>query len=195
MENIFLKKMMTNNFIWAENKIQDDRNYFDNLSKDQKPKVLWIGCSDSRVSATEIVDVEPGEMFVHRNIANMVVHSDLNLLSVLEYAVKILKVQHVIVCGHYECGGVKVAMNDDSYGIIDNWIRNIKDVYKLNKIQLDSILNEQDRFDRFVELNVLNQVQNIKDTTIVKEALANNQELTIHGWVFNMRNGKIKNLF
>lgn len=194
MENTVLYKLLESNKVWANNKLNDNKDYFKDLAKGQEPQILWIGCSDSRVSATEIINVHPGEMFVHRNIANMVVHTDLNLLSVLEYAVKVLKIKHIIVCGHYECGGVKAAMSDNSFGIIDNWIRNIKDVYKMNKLKLDAIKDDQERFNHFVELNVLSQVQNIRDTSIINDALANNQTVTVHGWVFDIHKGLIKEL-
>jgi carbonic anhydrase len=192
METHVLTKLIENNAEWAKDKLQQNNQYFTDLAKGQKPEILWIGCSDSRVSATEILGVELGEMFVHRNIANMAPHTDLNFLSVLEYAVKVLEVKHIIVCGHYECGGVKAAMSNASFGIIDNWIRNIKEVYKSNHSELDAIQNEQERFDRFVELNVMKQVQHISETTICKPVINQEFGLTIHGWVFDMRTGKIK---
>ena len=146
----FYKKILDNNKAWVESQLANDPSYFKDLSKGQNPPLLWIGCSDSRVPANEIIGAKPGEVFVHRNIANMVVHSDMNMLSVLDYAVNVLKVKHVIVCGHYGCGGIKAAMGNDSIGIIDNWIRHIKDVYRFHKEELDSILNEEDRFNKFL---------------------------------------------
>ena len=154
----FYKKIIEGNKNWVASKINEDPEYFQRLSKGQSPPLLWIGCSDSRVPANEVIGAQPGEVFVHRNIANMVIHSDMNMLSVLDYAVNVLKVKHVIVCGHYGCGGIKAAMGNDSIGIIDNWIRHIKNVYRLHQHYLNSIINEQDRFDAFVELNVKEQV-------------------------------------
>ena len=156
--------------------------------------MLWIGCSDSRVPANEIIGAKPGEVFVHRNIANMVVHSDMNMLSVLDYAVNVLKVKHVIVCGHYGCGGVKAAMSNDSIGIIDNWIRHIKDVYRLHSDYLDSIDNDNDRFNAFVELNVKEQVFDLSKTSIVQSAWKNGQDLTLHGWSYGLNSGYVTDL-
>lgn len=156
--------------------------------------MLWIGCADSRVPANEIIGAQPGEVFVHRNIANMVVHSDMNMLSVLDYAVNVLKVRHVIVCGHYECGGVKAAMGNQSFGLIDNWVRHIKDVYRFHFDELDSIENEQQRFDRFVELNVVEQVYDAAKTSIVQAAWRSGQSLHLHGWVYGVGSGIIKDL-
>ncbi len=180
----FYKKIIENNKKWVEEKLQISPDFFNNLAEGQNPPLLWIGCSDSRVPANEIIGAEPGEVFVHRNIANMVVHSDMNMLSVLDYAVNALKVKHVIVCGHYGCGGVKAAMGNSSIGIIDNWIRHIKDVYRFHHKELDAIEDEKLRFNRFVELNVKEQVLDLAKTSIVQSAWKNGQELSIHGWVY-----------
>ncbi|MCC7149367.1 MAG: carbonic anhydrase, partial [Saprospiraceae bacterium] len=166
--------------------LSQDPDFFKKLSKTQTPPLLWIGCSDSRVPANEIIGAAPGEVFVHRNIANMVIHSDMNMLSVLDYSVNILKVKHIIVCGHYGCGGVKAAMGNSSVGIIDNWIRHIKDSYKFRKKEIEEISNEKERFDKFVEWNIKQQVLNLAVTSIVQQAWANGQELSIHGWVYGL---------
>jgi carbonic anhydrase len=194
MDKDFYKKIIDNNKIWSETKLADDPDYFERLSKGQSPPLLWIGCSDSRVPANEIIGAQPGEVFVHRNIANMVVHSDMNMLSVLDYAVNVLKVNHVIVCGHYGCGGVKAAMGNQSIGIIDNWIRHIKDVYRHHRMYLDSIIDENDRFNAFVEINVKEQVYDLAKTSIVQGAWRNGQELWLHGWVYGLDTGIVKDL-
>ena len=190
----FYKKILDNNKKWVENKLAISPNYFKNLADGQNPPLLWIGCSDSRVPANEIIGAEPGEVFVHRNIANMVVHTDMNLLSVLDYAVNILKVKHVVVCGHYLCGGVKAAMGGKQNGIVDNWIRHIKDVYRLHEKELESISDDDIRFDRLVELNVYEQVFDLLKTSIIQNAWANSDFPKIHGWVFDIRTGFIKDL-
>ncbi len=190
----FYKKIIDNNKIWSETKLKDDPEYFAKLAKGQAPPLLWIGCSDSRVPANEVIGAQPGEVFVHRNIANMVIHSDMNMLSVLDYAVNVLKVKHVIVCGHYGCGGVKAAMGNDSIGLIDNWIRHIKDVYRHHHAYLNSILDENDRFNAFVELNVKEQVSDLAKTSIVQNAWKNGQELCLHGWVYGLDSGIVKDL-
>ncbi|TXI66948.1 MAG: carbonate dehydratase [Flavobacterium sp.] len=190
----FYKKILDNNKKWVENKLALSPNYFKNLADGQNPPLLWIGCSDSRVPANEIIGAEPGEVFVHRNIANMVVHSDMNMLSVLDYAVNALKVKHVIVCGHYGCGGVKAAMGNNSIGIIDNWIRHIKDVYRFHQQELDSIENEKERFNKFVEINVKEQVMDLAKTSIVQNAWKNGQELSLHGWVYGLNDGYVTDL-
>lgn len=194
MNSDFYKKIIDNNRIWSETKLSDDPQYFEKLSKGQQPPLLWIGCSDSRVPANEVIGAQPGEVFVHRNIANMVVHSDMNMLSVLDYAVNVLKVKHVIVCGHYGCGGVKAAMGNQSIGIIDNWIRHIKDVYRHNSEYLDAITDEDKRFDAFVEMNVKEQVSDLAKTSIVQNAWRNGQELSLHGWVYGLDTGIVKDL-
>ncbi len=190
----FYKKILDGNKKWVESKINQDPKYFEKLAEGQSPPLLWIGCSDSRVPANEVIGAQPGEVFVHRNIANMVVHSDMNMLSVLDYAVNVLKVKHVIVCGHYGCGGVKAAMGNDSIGLIDNWIRHIKDVYRHHHHYLDSILDEKDRFDAFVELNVKEQVYDLAKTSIVQGAWRNGQDLCLHGWVYRLNSGIVKDL-
>lgn len=190
----FYKKIIENNQKWVESQLAIDPEYFKDLSKGQNPPLLWIGCSDSRVPANEIIGAKPGEVFVHRNIANMVVHSDMNMLSVLDYAVNVLKVKHVIVCGHYGCGGVKAAMGNESIGIIDNWIRHIKDVYRLHQEFLDSIVDDNNRFNAFVEINVKEQVFDLAKTSIVQSAWKNGQELTLHGWAYGLNSGFVTDL-
>jgi len=190
----FYKKIIENNKNWVEDKLKINPDFFNNLAEGQQPPLLWIGCSDSRVPANEIIGAQPGEVFVHRNIANMVIHSDMNMLSVLDYAVNALKVKHVIVCGHYGCGGVKAAMGNSSIGVIDNWIRHIKDVYRFHHIELDAISDEKERFNKFVELNVKEQVFDLAKTSIVQSAWKNGQELSIHGWVYGLNSGYITDL-
>lgn len=190
----FYKKIIEGNKNWVANKINEDPEYFAKLAKGQSPPLLWIGCSDSRVPANEVIGAQPGEVFVHRNIANMVVHSDMNMLSVLDYAVNVLKVKHVIVCGHYGCGGVKAALGNDSIGIIDNWIRHIKNVYRLHHTYLDSIVDETKRFDAFVEINVKEQVFDLAKTSIVQGAWKNGGDLNLHGWVYGLNSGIVKDL-
>lgn len=190
----FYKQILENNKVWVEEQLSLDKDYFKDLAKGQTPPLLWIGCSDSRVPANEIIGAKPGEVFVHRNIANMVVHTDMNMLSVLDYAVNVLKVKHVIVCGHYGCGGVKAAMGNASIGIIDNWIRHIKDIYRLHDTYLNSIEDETTRFNTFVELNVKEQVFDLAKTSIVQSAWKNGQDLTIHGWVYGLNSGYVTDL-
>ena len=190
----FYQKILNNNKEWVESTLADDPNYFKDLAQGQTPPLLWIGCSDSRVPANEIIGAKPGEVFVHRNIANMVVHSDMNMLSVLDYAVNVLKVKHVIVCGHYGCGGIKAAMKNESIGIIDNWIRHIKDIYRLHKKELDSIVDETERFNKFVEFNVIEQVFDLAKTSIVQSAWKNGQELYLHGWAYGLNSGFVTDL-
>lgn len=190
----FYKKILDNNKKWVENKLAISPDYFKSLADGQNPPLLWIGCSDSRVPANEIIGAEPGEVFVHRNIANMVVHSDMNMLSVLDYAVNALKVKHVIVCGHYGCGGVKAAMGNSSIGIIDNWIRHIKDVYRFHQDELDAISDEKERFNKFVEVNVKEQVMDLAKTSIVQNAWKKGQELSLHGWVYGLNDGYVTDL-
>lgn len=190
----FYKKILDNNKKWVQDKLAISPNYFKNLADGQEPPLLWIGCSDSRVPANEIIGAEPGEVFVHRNIANMVLHTDMNMLSVLDYAVNALKVKHVIVCGHYGCGGVKAAMGNTSIGIIDNWIRHIKDVYRFHHEELDAITDEKERFNKFVEINVKEQVMDLAKTSIVQNAWKNGQELSLHGWVYGLNDGYVTDL-
>lgn len=190
----FYKKLLENNKKWVETQLELNKDFFQDLAKGQNPQLLWIGCSDSRVPANEIVGGKPGDVFVHRNIANMVVHSDMNMLSVLDYAVNVLKVKHVIVCGHYGCGGVKAAMHNSSIGIIDNWIRHIKDIYRYHRNELDNIDNEEERFNKFVEINVREQVLDLAKTSIVQAAWKKNQELSLHGWVYGLNSGYVTDL-
>ena len=194
MKNTYYHQLLEKNKNWVKAKTDEDPNYFEDLSKGQKPPVLWIGCADSRVPANEITGTHPGELFVHRNIANMVVHTDMNMLSVLDYAVNHLKVKHVIVCGHYGCGGVQAAMQNKSLGLINKWVRNIKEVYKDNKTELRKIDNEKLRFDRLVELNVKAQVYDLAKTSIVQQAWKDETGLEIHGWVYELKDGIIKDL-
>ena len=190
----FYNQLLINNKKWVAGKLENDPEYFKKLSLGQTPPVLWIGCADSRVPANEIIGAEPGEVFVHRNIANMVVHSDMNMLSVLDYAVNVLKVKHIIVCGHYGCGGVQAAMTNKHIGLIDNWIRHIKDVYRFHQDELNAIENEKDRFNRFVELNVVEQVLDLAKTSIVQTAWEKGQAVHVHGWVYDIHDGLIKDL-
>jgi carbonic anhydrase len=190
----FYKQILENNRNWVLEKTTEDPEYFSRLANGQTPPLLWIGCADSRVPANEITGTLPGEVFVHRNIANMVIHTDMNMLSVLDYAVNVLKVRHIIVCGHYECGGVKAAMGNQHFGLIDNWIRHLKDVYRLHHEELDAIDDEDKRFKRFVEINVIEQVWDLAKTSIVQNAWKNKQNLWIHGWVYAVANGLVKDL-
>jgi len=194
MGKSFYQSLFEKNEKWIEKRLSSDPDFFKRMAKGQSPQLLWIGCADSRVPANEIIGTEPGEVFVHRNIANLVVHTDMNMLSVLDYAVNVLKVKHVVVCGHYGCGGVQAAMGNKSYGVIDNWIRHIKDVYRFHKEELDHIHEEDKKFNRFVELNVVEQVFDLAKTSIVQNAWKNDQELTIHGWVYRLIDGKIIDL-
>jgi carbonic anhydrase len=189
-----LKPLFEKNRQWASKIKESDPDFFTRLSKQQNPEYLWIGCSDSRVPANQIVDLAPGEIFVHRNIANLVIHTDLNCLSVIQYAVEVLKVKHIIVCGHYGCSGVKAAMDNHEHGLIDNWLRNIKDVYRLHREKIDAPQNEQDRLNLLCELNVVEQVGNVCHTTIVQSAWKAGQELTVHGWAYSIEDGILKDL-
>jgi carbonic anhydrase len=189
-----LTKLFENNKLWAEEISQADPQFFYKLSKQQNPEYLWIGCADSRVPANQIIDLPPGDVFVHRNIANVIVHTDLNALSVIQYAVEILKVKHIIVCGHYGCGGVRSAMEDTQHGLIDNWLRHIKDVYRFHEDELENIDDKEERFHRLCELNVVEQVRNILNTTIVQNAMDNNQELSVHGLIYDLKDGLLKDL-
>lgn len=186
-----IEELLRNNKAFVAEKLRLDPDYFDKLAEGQHPEFLWIGCSDSRVTPNSITGTEPGDMFVHRNIANLVVQTDVNLLSVLQYAVEVLKVNHVIVCGHYNCGGVKAAMGHADHGLIDNWLRAIKDTQNYYWKQLGP-LSEQERFDRMVELNVIEQVYNLGKTSIVQDAWKTNRRPYIHGWVFDLRTGYIE---
>ena len=194
MKNSYYQQLLKNNKDWVHDMTTKDKAYFHKLAKGQTPPVLWVGCADSRVPANEITGTHPGELFVHRNIANMVVHTDMNMLSVLDYAVNHLKVQHIIVCGHYGCGGVQAAMQNKSLGLINKWVRNIKEVYKDNKTELKKIDDDKKRFDRLVELNVKAQVYDLAKTSIVQQAWKDETGLQIHGWVYELNDGLIKDL-
>ena len=189
-----LKNLFDKNKKWAENVKKSDPDFFIKLSKQQSPEILWIGCADSRVPASEIVDMEPGTIFVHRNIANVVVHTDLNCLSVIQYAVDVLKVKHIIVCGHYGCGGIKAAMENECHGLIDNWLRHIKDVYRYHQDKIDAQQTEKEKYNLLCELNIIEQVGNICHTTIVQNAWKDGQELAIHGWIYSLEDGLLKDL-
>jgi carbonic anhydrase len=186
-------RLITNNASWAKEKLANDPEYFHKLALSQKPEFLWVGCSDSRVPANEITGTDPGEIFVHRNIANMVVHTDFNFLSVLQYAVEVLHVKHIIVCGHYGCGGVIAAMGRNDTGLVNKWLRNIKEVYEKHHGVLEAIEDEKERANRLVELNVEEQVRNLAKTSIVQKAWKN-RTLQIHGWVYGLDTGQIKDL-
>lgn len=189
------EKLLSANKQWAANKNAEDPEFFHRLAQLQTPEFLWIGCSDSRVPANEITGTEPGEIFVHRNVANMVVNTDVNLLSVLQYAVEVLKVKHVIVCGHYGCGGVKAAMTQQHLGIIDHWLKNIKDVYRLHRWEIDALASEDERANRLTELNVQEQVFNLSKTTIIQKAWKQEKRPDLHGWVYGLTDGIIKPVF
>ena len=189
-----LRDLFEKNKKWAKKVKESDPDFFAKLSKGQNPEYLWIGCSDSRVSANEIVDLMPGKLFVHRNIANIVVHTDLNCLSVIQYAVEVLKIKHIIVCGHYGCGGIQAAMDNKEHGLIDNWLRHIKDVYRYHQTRLDAVEDKKEKMDLLCELNVVEQVSNICHTTIVQNAWKSGQDLAVHGWIYNIKDGILKNL-
>ncbi|MHB1277299.1 MAG: carbonate dehydratase [Bacteroidia bacterium] len=188
------EQLLLSNKAWAQERQEMNPDFFVNLAKEQRPRFLWIGCSDSRVPADEITDTEPGEIFVHRNVANMVVHTDLNMLSVLQYAVEVLKVEHVMVVGHYGCGGVKAAMNTKSLGLINKWLRNIKEVYRQHREDIDTVQDIDKRADKLVEYNVIEQVYNLAKTSIIQRAWARHNSPVVHGWVYGMDNGIIKEL-
>jgi carbonic anhydrase len=180
------------NKAWVQEKLRVRPDFFSSQANTQAPEFLWIGCSDSRVPAEEVTGVEPGELFVHRNIANLVVHTDFNMLSVLQYAVEVLKVKHVIVCGHYNCGGVKNAMTHIDFGLINKWLRHIKDVYRMNQREIQTLVDEQARWDRLVELSVVEQIQNLAQMSIVQKAWKAEQRPHLHGWVYDLRSGYLK---
>jgi carbonic anhydrase len=188
------KGLFDKNKQWADSINKKHPDFFAQLAKQQKPDYLWIGCADSRVPANELFGMLPGEIFVHRNIANMVVHTDLNCLSVLHYAVEVLKVKHIIVCGHYGCGGVKAALDNAEFGLIDNWLRHIKDVIRFHQDKIDNCSNEQEKLDLLCEFNVIEQVANLSNTSIVKNAWANGQQLAIHGLIYDIKDGVVKDL-
>jgi carbonic anhydrase len=188
------QQLLRNNREWSQSMTEGRPNYFLTLSKQQSPEYLWIGCSDSRVPANEIVGLQPGELFVHRNVANLVYASDLNCLSVVEFAVNTLKVRHIIVCGHYGCGGVKAALQNVRHGLIDNWLTKIRDIYSQHRAEVDAISKMDARVDYLCELSVVEQVRSVSHTTIVQEAWARGQSLTVHGWVYGLKDGLVKDL-
>ena len=189
-----LKRLLDQNRAWAENIKASDPDFFQTLAKQQSPRFLWIGCADSRVPATQLAGMLPGEMFVHRNVANVVVHTDFNCLSVMQYAVDVLKVEHIIVCGHDGCGGVKAAMSNLQFGLIDNWLRHVQDVVHEHEEELAKIEDENERLDRLCELNVIEQVRNVGRTTIVQSAWQRGQELVVHGWIYGLQDGLLRDL-
>lgn len=186
--------LIKGNSNWVAERVKEDPEYFTKLAQGQHPEVLWIGCSDSRVPANDVTGTKPGEVFVHRNIANVCVHSDMNMLSVLDYAVNVLKVKHVIVAGHYGCGGVAAALSNKQFGLIDNWLRHIKDVYRLHSHELDRITDETQKLNRLVELNVSEQVYNLCKTSIIQNAWMNRADLEVHGWVIDLNSGLVKDI-
>ncbi len=190
----FPNEMMRRNRAWAERMREEDPGFFDRLAAQQAPEVLWIGCSDSRVSADQISGLMPGEVFVHRNIANLVIHTDMNCQSVIQFAVEALRVKHIIVCGHYGCGGIKAAMESRDYGLLQNWLRNIKDVCSHHEAEIEGLSGEQARVDRLCELNVQAQVRNLAHTATVQNAWAAGQALHIHGWIYSIRDGLLHDL-
>jgi len=189
-----LHRLLDQNRAWAEGIKASDPDFFQTLAKQQTPRFLWIGCADSRVPSTQLAGMKPGEMFVHRNVANLVVHTDFNCLSVMQYAVDVLKVEHIIVCGHDGCGGVKAAMSNLQFGLIDNWLRHVQDVFHEHEEQLTKIPDEDERVDRLCELNVIEQVRNVGRTTIVQNAWQRGQELVVHGWIYGLQDGLLRDL-
>lgn len=188
------ESLLEQNKKWAADILSKDSDFFQKLSLAQSPKYLWIGCSDSRVPANQIVGLLPGEIFVHRNVANLVVHTDFNCLSVIQYAVEVLKVEHIIVCGHYGCGGIIASQGDSQLGLIDNWLRHVRDVSKKHEAELAAIANQEQRFKRLTELNVAEQVKNVYNTTILEQARRVGQEVSVHGWIYGIDSGLIKDL-
>jgi len=193
-DQITYEGLLQGNKDWVAATLSEDPEYFKRLSAGQKPPILWIGCSDSRVPANQITNTNPGDIFVHRNIANVVVHTDMNMLSVLDYAVNVLEVEHVIVCGHYGCGGVAAAMTNKQFGIIDNWLRNIKDTYRLHYHELDLISDQKKKTERLVELNVIEGVFNLTKTSIIQNRWTNGKKLSLHGWAYSLETGLINDL-
>lgn len=189
-----INELFDNNRRWAERIKTSDPDFFEKLANQQSPEYLWIGCSDSRVPANQIVGLLPGEVFVHRNVANMVVHTDFNCLTVLQYAIDVLKVKHVLVVGHYNCGGVRAAYENQDNGLIDNWLRNIKDVQHNHQHRIDALQGDDERIDLLCELNVMSQVSNVCHTTIVQNAWSRGQELAVHGWVYSLQDGLLQDL-
>ena len=189
------EKLLLENKAWAEEKLSINKDYFNDLAKNEQPEFLWIGCSDSRVPALEVTNSEPGDMYVHRNVANLVMNTDVNLMTALQYAVEILNVKHVIVCGHYGCGAIKAAITKDSYGLIDAWLKNIKDVYRIYREELDIIRDDEQKLDRLVELNVKEQVLNLAKGRIIQRAWSSSEKYPIiHGWIYNIKTGLLKDI-
>ena len=188
------KRLLEGNRSWVDRMNEVDPEFFDRLAAGQKPEYLWIGCSDSRVPANEIVGLLPGELFVHRNVSNLVVHTDMNCLSVMQYAVSVLKVEHIILCGHYGCGGIVAALEERPHGLIDNWLRNVRTVYYQYEKELEAIQDPAKRIDRMCEINVVSQVYNVCNTTIVQEAWNGGQKLTVHGWIYGINDGLLRDL-
>jgi len=189
-----LKHLFANNRAWAAKMTRQDPEFFSRLSSQQAPQYLWIGCADSRVPANEIVGLAPGELLVHRNVANVVVHADLNCLSVLQFAVEVLEVEHIIVCGHYGCGGVRAALRDDRLGLVDNWLRHVQDVRWKHLRELDSLSSEEEKLHRLCELNVIEQVTNVSQTTVVRDAWMRGRPLNVHGWIYDLHDGLLRDL-
>ena len=189
-----LEHLFDKNRAWAESRVQQDPEFFKRLSLQQTPEYLWIGCSDSRIPANQVIGLDPGEVFVHRNVANLALNTDFNCLSVIQFAVEVLKVKHVIVCGHYGCSGVQAAMRHSQMGLADNWLRNIRDVYVHHKTELNNIADERKRYDRLCELNVIRQSLNVCHTTIIQNAWARGQQLTVHGWIYELTDGMLRHL-
>ncbi|HRH91615.1 MAG TPA: carbonate dehydratase [Agitococcus sp.] len=189
-----LEHLLAKNKQWAQRIKDDDPSFFQQLSSQQKPRYLWIGCADSRVPCTQLVDLLPGEMFVHRNVANLVIHTDFNCLSVMQYAIDVLQVEHIIVCGHYRCGGIQAALQNQQFGLIDNWLRHVQDVIAKYKNYLDKFVTEQERLDQLCELNVSEQVFNVCENTLVRHAWNRGQKLTVHGWIYGVEDGLLRDL-
>jgi len=189
-----LNQLLENNRAWAVEMTRQDPDFFKRLSEQQTPRYLWIGCADSRVPANQIVNLLPGDMFVHRNVANVVVHTDLNCLSAIQFAVEVLHVQDIIVCGHYGCGGVLAALQNQKLGLIDNWLRHGQDVLAKHRAQIDALPSEQEQHDRLCELNVIEQVNNVSQTTVVRDAFSRNQSLSVHGWIYGLTDGLLRDL-
>jgi len=189
-----LSHLLENNRSWAADMTRQDAEFFRRLSSQQSPRYLWIGCSDSRVPANQIVGLMAGEMFVHRNVANVVVHTDLNCLSAIQFAVEVLRVEHIIVCGHYGCGGVLAALQNVRLGLIDNWLRHVQDVLTKHRTQIDALPSEPEQHDRLCELNVIEQVNNVSQTTVIRDAFARNQSLSVHGWIYGLSDGLLRDL-
>jgi len=189
-----LKQLFENNRAWAADMTRQDPDFFRRLSTQQSPHYLWIGCSDSRVPANQVVGLVPGEMFVHRNVANVVVHTDLNCLSAIQFAVDVLRIEHIIVCGHYSCGGILAALQDNKLGLIENWLRHVQDVRAKHRVELDALDTEEKQHDRLCELNVIEQVTNLSRTTVVRDAWSRGQTLTVHGWIYALSDGLLRDL-